>query len=381
MLSFATEEGLVRGADDPELERDRWDRGALVELSEGLSAEKAIELGLADGRSDSLEDTSRRMGLGGLPPPVSDRGLVRWVERLGRSQGLMILLLIVGFIALSSEANAPGMGVPGFISLVCFGLYFWMRYLAGTAEWLELVLFILGIICIAIEVLVVPGFGVFGVGGILMTLLALVLMSQTFVVPKNMYQLGVLTRGLWVAIGGLFGLFGGFLVMRWLFPHVPLFNALVMETPDSSAVDQAERLANFNHLQGKVGKTTTPLRPSGKARFGDEIIQVVSEGSMVDSGAEIRVIDVFGDPRCCRTRRVACDAAVLRLRVTRSVCDPVGGRVHDTDRGVARCRRSHCGFGCDRHRFHTFDDRWGNRPADYFDHHAHYFGHVDPRLA
>ncbi|TWU02698.1 NfeD family protein [Stieleria varia] len=293
-VKYATKEGLVSESDEPDLERDRWDQGELIDLTIGLSADKAIELGLADGRSDSLDDTSRRMGLAGTPPPVTDRGVVRWVERLGRSQGLMFLLLVVGFITLSSEANAPGMGVPGFISLVCFGLYFWMKYLAGTAEWLELVLFFLGIICIAIEVLVIPGFGVFGIGGLAMTILAIVLMSQTFVIPKNTYQIEVLTRGLWVAIGGTMGLFGGFLLMRWLFPHVPLFNALVMETPDAAAVNEAEKLVDFNHLLGKTGNTTTPLRPSGKARFGDEIIQVVSDGTMVDSGVEIRVLEVLG---------------------------------------------------------------------------------------
>lgn len=293
-IKYATADDLVRDAEDPALERDRWDKGQLVELSAGLSAQQAIELGLADGRSDSLEDTSRRMGLSGTPPPVTDRGIVRWVEKLGRSQGLMFLLLIVGFITLSSEANAPGMGVPGFISLVCFGLYFWMKYLAGTAEWLELVLFLLGIICIALEVLVIPGFGVFGIGGLAMTIMAIVLMSQTFVIPKNVYQIEILTKGLWVAIGGTFGLFGGFLLMRWLFPHVPLFNALVMEAPDADAVEAAEKLADFNHLIGKHGNTTTPLRPSGKARFGDDIVQVISDGTMVDSGSEIRVVDVQG---------------------------------------------------------------------------------------
>ncbi|QDT11095.1 hypothetical protein K239x_30890 [Planctomycetes bacterium K23_9] len=294
-VRFATEEDLVRDAEDQDAERERWQRGDQVELAAGLDARKALELGLIDGESPSLEDTSRRLGLKEPPKPVSDRGFVRFVEQLGRSQALAFLLLFVGFVTLSAEANAPGLSVPGFISMVCFALYFWIKFLAGTAEWLELVLFAIGLICIGIEIFVLPGFGVFGVGGLAMTILGLVLMSQTFVIPKNTYQIEVLTRGLWIALGGAFGLIGGFILMRMLFPHVPLFKGLVMDTGDVAMVEQAERLADFSHLQGQTGTATTPLLPSGKARFGDEIVAVVSDGSAISKGDSIRVTQIHGN--------------------------------------------------------------------------------------
>jgi membrane-bound ClpP family serine protease len=293
-IKYTTPEDLVAGAEDPDLERDRWEKGKRIELAEGLDATRAIELGLADARSDSVADVARRSGLQEVPEPVSDRGLVRFVERLGRSQGLMMILLMIGFVALSAEMNAPGMGFPGFLALVCFGLFFWMNYLAGTAEWLELVLLVLGIGCVALEIFVIPGFGVFGIGGLVMTVASIVLMSQTFVLPQNSYQLGVITRGLWAALGSLLGLFGGFVLMRQLFPHVPLFRHLVMETPDAATMDRAEHLSDFAGLLQQTGTATTPLRPSGKARFGDRIVQVVSDGSMIEKGAKVTVIEVRG---------------------------------------------------------------------------------------
>lgn len=293
-IKYTTPADLVAESDDPNLERDRWEKGDRMEFTEGLTAEKAIELGLADGQSDSLDDVARRAGLSAIPKPVSDRGLVRFVERLGRSQGLMMILLMIGFICLSAEMNAPGMGVPGFMAMVCFGLFFWMNYLAGTAEWLELVLLVMGLCCIAIEMLVIPGFGVFGIGGLLMTIASIVLMSQTFVLPQNSYQLTVITKGLWAALGSLLGLFGGFVLIRQFFPHLPLFRHLVMELPDTVALGQAERLVDYGSLLHQQGVTTTPLRPSGKARFGDRIVQVVSDGSMIDTGSDVKVIDVQG---------------------------------------------------------------------------------------
>jgi membrane-bound ClpP family serine protease len=179
--------------------------------------------------------------------------------------------------------------------MVCFALYFWIKFLAGTAEWLELILFAVGLICIGIEIFVLPGFGVFGIGGLAMAILGLVLMSQTFVIPKNTYQIEVLTQGLWIALGGAFGLIGGFIVVRMLFPHIPLFSGLVMDAGDTAAVEQAERVADFAHLLGQTGTTTTPLLPSGKARFGDEIVAVVSDGSAIGKGDAIRVTETHGN--------------------------------------------------------------------------------------
>ncbi|MDM4016592.1 NfeD family protein [Roseiconus lacunae] len=293
-VKYCSEEELTAGAEDPQLERDRWERGERLDFADGIDADRAIELGLAEAKSESLEDAAARAGFSSIPDPVSDRGIIRIVERLGRSKGLMMILMMVGFIALSAEMNAPGIGVPGFLAMVCFGLFFWMNYLAGTAEWLELVLLLMGLACIALEVFVIPGFGIFGIGGMIMTVASIVLMSQTFVLPKNSYQLAVLTRGLWAAIVSLLGMVGGFVLMRQLFPHVPLFRHLMMETPDSAAMDQAEKLADYGWLLGQQGTTTTPLRPSGKALFGDQIVQVVSEGSMVDPGSTVTVIDVQG---------------------------------------------------------------------------------------
>ncbi|MEM6471120.1 MAG: NfeD family protein [Planctomycetota bacterium] len=293
-IKFATEDELLEGAEDVELERDRWERGDRLELAEGIDAAQAIQFGLAEGTGESIEELARSVGLPGVPEPVSDRGLVRFVEKLGRSQGLMMFVLMVGFIGLSAEMNAPGLGAPGFLALVCFGLFFWMNYLAGTAEWLELILLVLGLGCICLELFVIPGFGIFGIGGLLMTIASIVLMSQTFVLPQNSYQLTVITRGIWGALISLLGLFGGFFVMRKFFPHLPLFRHLIMETPDAVAIDQAEKLADFTALLNQQGTATTPLRPSGKARFGDEVIQVVSDGSMIEKGATVTVVDVQG---------------------------------------------------------------------------------------
>jgi membrane-bound ClpP family serine protease len=294
-IRYATEADIVRGAaneKEADAQRAKWQRGNAIELQNGLDADQAVSLGLVDGVSSGVKESALQIGLSGTPPSVADRGLVRFVEKVGRSNALAFLLLFIGFAALSAEANAPGLSLPGFVAMVCFGLYFWMKFLAGTAEWLELIAFGLGIVCIAIEIFIVPGFGVFGIGGLALTVIGIVLMSQTFVIPQNGYQIQVLTRGVWVALGGAAGMVGGFIAVRVMLPHVPVFRGLVMEAPDNENISEAEKLGDYSFLIGQSGTTTTPLRPSGKARFGDQIVQVISDGAAIPVGGSVRVTEV-----------------------------------------------------------------------------------------
>ncbi|MFG0287107.1 MAG: NfeD family protein [Rhodopirellula sp. JB044] len=272
----------------------QWKREQRIELADGLTVQAAIELGLVDESADSLQNAAQTVGLADVPNQLSDRGLVRWVERLGRNDGLAFGLLLLGFMMLSTEASAPGLGLPGFIAMLCFAFFFWTKFLAGTAEWLELLAFGLGLVCLAIEIFVLPGFGVFGIGGLFLTVLGVVLMSQTFVIPRNSYQVNELTQGVWMAIGGMGGLVIGFLIVRAFLPQAATATGLAMESPPSD-MDRLERLADFDHLQGKSGTASTRLRPSGKARFGDQVVAVVSDGSAIDPGQSVRVVAVHGN--------------------------------------------------------------------------------------
>ncbi len=284
---IAGEEPAVDEADD-------WVRGDRIELSDGISAVLAIELGLAEAIAESETLAAADVGLDSVPAELTDRPVVRFVEKIGRNGGLAVMLLLIGFAMLSAEASAPGLGVPGLIAAVCFSFFVWSKFLAGTAEWAEAIAFGLGLIFIGIEVFVLPGFGVFGIAGLGLTVVGVVLMSQTFVIPRNSYQLTELTKGVWTAIGGLMGVAVGLLMVRQYFPAVAAASGLTMGVPDPGS-DEREHIARFEHLSGATGVATSPLRPAGKARFGDQIVGVVSDGRSVDSGADVRVVSVLGN--------------------------------------------------------------------------------------
>jgi membrane-bound ClpP family serine protease len=293
-IRYATEQDILLNAEDLAVEKAKWTRGERIELAEGLTVATAISLGLVDGEAASVAAAATKLGLPETPPLVSDRGLIRFVENIGRSSGIAFLLLFVGFIALSAEASAPGLSIPGFIAMTCFALFFWMKFLAGTAEWLELIAFTLGLICIGIEIFVLPGVGIFGIGGVLLMLLGIVLMSQTFVLPQNSFQYEILNRGIWTALASVLGIFTGLVAMRFMLSKVPLFNGLIMEPANESQITEAEKLADYSNLLGLVGVTTTPLRPAGKIKVDEQLLQVVSDGSVITSGQSVRVIKVNG---------------------------------------------------------------------------------------
>ena len=65
-----------------------------------------------------------------------------------------------------------------------------------------------------------------------------------------------------------------------------------MEAADNANISESEKLGDYSFLIGQMGTATTPLRPSGKARFGDQVVQVMSEGSAIAVGAPVRVTEV-----------------------------------------------------------------------------------------
>jgi membrane-bound serine protease (ClpP class) len=209
-----------------------------------------------------------------------------------------LLLLFVGIAALYAELHAPGIGVGGFIAGLCFLLFFWSKYLDGTAGWLEFLLFAAGIVCVLLEIFVLPGTAIFGLGGGLLIIASLILASQTFVLPHNEYQfrqlrdtmLGLSAVGVGVVIAAL--------VMRRFLPRTALFGHMVLEPPSSLEMEHIanrESMVDFSHLMGSTGVTVTPLAPAGKARFGSELVACSSRGEFVDRGAAVTVIEIHGN--------------------------------------------------------------------------------------
>ncbi len=129
-----------------------------------LDGRQAESLGVARYVVENFTQLEQLYQLPETPKLIGPNWAFDLVDALASPQLAGILLFVGGF-ALIAELSSPGIGIGGFLSAVCFLLYFWSNFLHGTAEVLEIMLFLTGIACIAIEIFVLPGFGIFGLGG------------------------------------------------------------------------------------------------------------------------------------------------------------------------------------------------------------------------
>jgi len=308
---------------DIQASAEEWIKGPMVpESREGIlltvNGERAHELGLADPPCRDIEEVRIRLGI----PEKTDLTPVAstWVDTLLvvlNSGPGGFLLMTLGIICIYIELHVPS-GFFAILATVFFSLFFWSRFLGGTSGTLELVLFLLGIGLLALEVFVIPGFGVFGVSGILLTLASLVLASHTFAgmtvtesFEESMGSLGSLAAAMVTVIAVA-------VVLNRFLPSIPFLNQLILTPPGYAMADSDGPLLNPSLLStapavvgavqpGDIGVTASALRPSGKAIFGDSYVDVVSDGAYVDQGSRVEVIRIAGNRIVVRERTANAD--------------------------------------------------------------------------
>jgi membrane-bound serine protease (ClpP class) len=272
---------------------DLWQKGPPVfEARQNnfltVNGTRAVELGLANGISRSLDATLDN--LGALRPA----NVLAWtwidttVEILN-SPLITWLLLIVGFGALLVELSSPGIGMGGLISLLCFSLFFWSRFLGGTSGWLEVVLFAVSLTFIAMELFVLPGFGVAGMTGIGLLILSLVMASRRVYVPHSSADWGDLGVTILTVVGALAAVMVGLFFAADYLGGVPLFKRLVLEPPapmplegllTDEGLKKSPNQSPWDRVAvGDLGRSISPLRPSGKALFGEDLLDVNTEAN------------------------------------------------------------------------------------------------------
>ncbi|HEX4131041.1 MAG TPA: hypothetical protein VHZ24_13450 [Pirellulales bacterium] len=257
-----------------------------------LDGYQAEELGLATGVVENFAEFKAMYNLEHDPQLLEPSWVTTLIEALN-SPGVSWFLLFLGGAALYFELQSPGIGLGGIIGALCFLLYFWSAYLGGTAGWLEVLLFLSGLVCLLLEVFVFPGLTIFGLSGGLMVVASLVLATQTFVVPHNEYQLAHLRTTLTVVVGAAVAALGAALLMNRFLPHTPMFNRMLLAPPSADELSQIsarEALAQFEHLVGQQGVAVTPLLPSGKARFGEVLVDVLADREFIERGKPVVVV-------------------------------------------------------------------------------------------
>ena len=176
------------------------------------------------------------------------------------------LLLIVGLTGLYMEAMAPGHGVGGLVAAACFLLLFWSHFLGGTADWLEVLLFILGLACIAVEIFLLPGTIVPGLAGAALILVSLVMASQGFLIPETARQLHTLAGTMAMIVISCSVFVAAAVVLTRRMDSLPLLNRLMLAPPDAeSATGKSSAASGQSRTRGRrLGRGPHALATRGQ---------------------------------------------------------------------------------------------------------------------
>lgn len=210
------------------------------------------------------------------------------------------ILIATFLIALFIELTHPGVALPGAIAAVALFLGIAPAMLLGLATWWEVAAIVLGIVLILVELFIIPGFGIFGLSGLGLVFIGLV---WTFVgsssglfpdSPTDRTNLlyGLTTVTLSIASAGV-----GIYFLPKKLHNLPMFSKLVLDdrTDDGEPMLAAISTSNDAVLSvGDEGIADTPLVPTGRGRFGSELLDVRSGGGFVEAGTPIRVTDISG---------------------------------------------------------------------------------------
>ncbi len=260
------------------------ERGQLVTLS----TSEALRVKYARAQVESEAELLAQVGLAGANVMAIDLNWAEIVVRFLTNPVVAPLLLSLGVLALLAEIKAGAHGLGLLIGFVCLGLFFGSSLIVGLAGLEEVILLGLGVVAVAVEVFLLPGFGVAGVLGALLIGAAIVLaMLGNFPTGGDVFQaLAVLGASVVITLSVAFA---------WLrhLPNSGRFSGLIHQSAVQSAEGYVAALPRGD-LIGQTGVAVTDLRPAGVATVGGERIDVVTQGEYISSGAPVVVVRAEG---------------------------------------------------------------------------------------
>lgn len=243
---------------------------------------------LSAGTVESLDELLTKLGhtsaeVTRIEPTGAER-VASWLTALNW------LWLIIGVAGIYLEVKTPGFGLPGIVGICGFALYFLGSYVAGLSglEWAAL--FVAGLVLVALEIFVWPGTVVAGLSGLALILVSLV-MALVDMYPgmppvPTLPQLRLPLRDLGIAaIGSVVAI----VILARLLPKTPLYAVLVSQEA-SGVASVVQREAAATSRVGLEGVAISALHPGGKAQFGEEVLDVTTQGEMIEAGAPVRII-------------------------------------------------------------------------------------------
>jgi len=201
--------------------------------------------------------------------------------------GVLIMIIIGGIYF---ELQSPGIGFPIAASIIAALLYFAPLYLEGLANNWEILIFVLGLILLAVEIFAIPGFGVAGVTGVFLMITGLTLSMVGNIGPGffDIDTSGIVTAFLVVIIAFFLAIFGSIILSKQLF-STTAFGHLALDKVQNTDEGYTSASNKYSILVGKKARTYTVLRPAGKIIYNDELYDATARSGMIEKDVEVIV--------------------------------------------------------------------------------------------
>ncbi len=268
----------------------------LIDSTKVLSftASEAVNHGFCDGIYSDITMLLHKQGISDyetktFKPTFMDK-LLGFLTSPG-FQGVLVMLIIGG---LYFELQSPGIGFPFIIAVAAALLYFAPAYIEGLAGHWEILLFIVGVILIAVEIFVIPGFGVAGILGIaaLITGLALSMVGKYEIRPPDgEINLAPLVKALAVVVvASILSFFSSIWLSGKLFGQsTRLFGTLALDTTQKTEEGYISTDNTWRNVIGKTGTAVSDLRPSGKIEIDEKIYDAKAINGYIERDSSVIV--------------------------------------------------------------------------------------------
>jgi membrane-bound serine protease (ClpP class) len=255
-----------------------------------FTASEAIKYGFCEGTANSIPEVLIAAG-------ITDYKIIRYelsiTDRIIRFlvnpmiSGLLIMVIIGGIYF---ELQTPGIGFPIAASVMAALLYFAPLYVEGLAAHWEIILFVIGVILIAVEIFALPGFGVAGISGIALVVAGLVLsmLGNTGFDFSLLHIDDIVVALFTVIIATFLALVGSIYFSRKLFTS-NVFGGLALSSTQEKSAGFTSAQSNYTSMLGREGVARTVLRPAGKVLIDDEIFDATAESGFIDKETPVRV--------------------------------------------------------------------------------------------
>lgn len=256
-----------------------------------LTTSEAIENNFCDGRAENIEEVLK---LAEIKNYIITEQTITSLDRIigflikPYISGILIIIIIAGIYF---ELQSPGVGFPSIAAIAAALFYFAPLYLEGLAENWEIVLFIIGLVLVAIEIFAIPGFGFIGISGIILIVAGLTLsMVDSIILDGQLVNFTKLYEAFFTVVTAIFlAVISSIWFSKKLFTST-IFGHLALDSTQNHENGFSTSDAEYKQMIERMGVALTNLRPAGKIQIDDKYFDATALTGFIEKGTKIMVV-------------------------------------------------------------------------------------------